>query len=52
MCTWFFQYTKGLVTASRGDTETAGRGMSHREVGTGAALTAQEREIAELAPPV
>lgn len=23
VCTWFFQYTKGLVTASRGDTETA-----------------------------
>ncbi|MFD7408949.1 ATP-binding protein [Streptomyces sp. NPDC059866] len=23
VCTWFFQYTKGLVTASRGDTDTA-----------------------------
>ncbi|WLW58737.1 ATP-binding protein [Streptomyces sp. YU58] len=23
VCTWFSQYTKGLVTASRGDTETA-----------------------------
>jgi DNA-binding CsgD family transcriptional regulator len=23
VCTWFFQYTKGLVTASRGDTATA-----------------------------
>ncbi|MEV0175504.1 AAA family ATPase [Streptomyces sp. NPDC050803] len=23
VCTWFFQYTKGLVTASRGDTGTA-----------------------------
>ncbi|MBU3865732.1 AAA family ATPase [Streptomyces sp. 4503] len=23
VCTWFFQYAKGLVTASRGDTETA-----------------------------
>ncbi len=23
VCLWFFQYTKGLVTASRGDTETA-----------------------------
>ncbi|CAG6390682.1 hypothetical protein SCOCK_10150 [Actinacidiphila cocklensis] len=23
VCTWFFQYTKGLVTASRGDTQTA-----------------------------
>ncbi|MCT9935208.1 hypothetical protein N5079_33905 [Planotetraspora sp. A-T 1434] len=23
ICTWFFQYTKGLVTGSRGDTETA-----------------------------
>ncbi|MEE4543103.1 AAA family ATPase [Streptomyces sp. V4-01] len=23
VCTWFFQYSKGLVTASRGDTDTA-----------------------------